>query len=66
MGGYVRSFVDHYGQDKAVCLALIDANKCKLELQVLVPLVRDNNLGCLFKSCGGKFLTSIVSSSHKC
>ena len=54
--GMLEVLLDHYGQDKGVCPALIDANKCKLELQVLVPLVRDNYSGLPFQELwGGNF-----------
>ena len=52
--GMLEVLLDHYGQDKGVCPALIDANKCKLELQVLVPLVRDNYSGLPFQELWGK------------
>lgn len=34
--------LDHYGKDRDGVSAMLEPNKCRLEMQLLVPLVKNN------------------------
>ena len=43
--GMLTNLLEHFGRDREGFAALVDANKCSLEMHLLVPMVRNNFSG---------------------